>query len=92
MAVTVDELARRTGAVIEEVARACRTTVVTDNGHPVAAIVSIDGAAARPAELRDLDERLRRQGGLAELRVEDRSLADELIADRRAEAAREGND
>jgi prevent-host-death family protein len=90
--VSVDELARRTGAVIEEVARSRRPTLVTDHGHPVAAIVPIEEAAARPTEPRDLDERLGRLGGLAEFRVEGRSLVDELIADRRAEAAAENDD
>lgn len=89
---TIDELARRTAAVIEEVARSRRPTVVTDHGRPVAAIVAIQEAGARRTELRELDERLARLGGLAEFRVQGHSLVDELIAHRRAQAASENGD
>jgi prevent-host-death family protein len=86
MAVSIDELARRTGAVIDEVARTRNRTVITDHGRPVAAIVPLD---ERDSGLDDLAGWLAHRGEFAELRPEGSSVVDELLADRRREAADE---
>jgi len=86
MAVTVDELVQRAGAVIEEVARSGHRTVVTDHGRPVVAIVPITDGAYETDAILDL---FGGYGALADLVPPGRSGVDELLAERRAEAARE---
>jgi prevent-host-death family protein len=86
MAVSIDELARRAGAVVDEVARTRHGTVITDHGRPVAAIVPLD---ERDTGLDDLAGWLVHPGAFAELRPEGRSAVDEFLADRRREAADE---
>lgn len=88
MAVTVDELAERAGAVVEEVARSGHRTVVTDHGRPVAAIVPISEGAYGPDTILDL---VGGYGALAELVPPGRSGVDELLAERREEVAREAS-
>jgi prevent-host-death family protein len=86
MAVTIDELARRAGAVVDEVARTRLRTVITDHGRPVAAIVPLDELDDGTEELAG---RLVHRGEFAALRPEGRSVVDEFLADRRREAADE---
>jgi prevent-host-death family protein len=86
MAVTIDELARRAGAVVDEVARTRLRTVITDHGRPVAAIVPLDELDDGPEELAG---RLVHRGEFAALPPEGRSVVDEFLADRRREAADE---
>jgi prevent-host-death family protein len=86
MAVTVDELAERAGAVIEEVARSGHRTVVTDHGRPVVAIVPISVEAYEPGAILDL---IGGYGALADLVPPGRSVVDELLAERREESVRE---
>jgi prevent-host-death family protein len=86
MAVTIDELARQAGAVVEEVARSGHRTVVTVDGRPVAAIVPIAEGAYRPDGILEL---IGGYGALAGLVPPGRSGVDELLAERREEAARE---
>lgn len=88
MAVTVDELAERAGAVIEEVSRSGHRTVVTDHGRPVVAIVPISEGAYRADAILDL---IGGYGALADLVPPGRSGVDELLAERREEVAREAS-
>jgi prevent-host-death family protein len=88
MAVTIDELAEHAVAVIEEVSRSGHRTVVTDHGRPVAAIVPISEGAYGPGAILDL---VGGYGALADLVPPGRSGVDELLAERREEAAREAS-
>ncbi len=85
MVVTIDELAQQAGAVVEEVTRSGRRTVVTDHGRAVAAIVPITATAYEPDAILDL---IGGYGALSGLMPPGRSGVDELLADRREEVAR----
>jgi prevent-host-death family protein len=86
VAVNVEELARRAGSIVQEVSRTRRHTLITDNGQPVAVIVPV---GEESTALDELTERFTRRGSFAELRPVGSSAVDELLAERREEAARE---
>lgn len=88
MAVTLDELAERTAAVIEEVARSGHRTVFTEDGRPLVAIVPIAEEAYVPHAILDL---IGGYGALSDLVPPGRSGVDELLADRRKEVAQEAS-
>ena len=89
MAVTIRELANRTSAVIDEVTRSGRPTIVTRRGHPVAALVPLDEQSLEEAATTQVLNLVGRRGALAHLLPRGRSAVDELLAERREEAVRE---
>jgi antitoxin (DNA-binding transcriptional repressor) of toxin-antitoxin stability system len=89
VAVSVEELALRAGAVVEEVAKSRRHTLITDHGRPVAAIVPLGEDTTFVDELA---EKISHRGVFAQLAVEGQPTVDELLAERRQEADRENLD
>lgn len=85
MAVSIEDLARRTGAVIEEVANSGKPAVVTDHGLPVVEIVPLS-KVVDPCES-DVLKLFGGYGAYVDTSPLGRSVVDEFIAERRAEQA-----
>ncbi len=85
---TVEELAEKAGTVIREVATSGHRTVVTDNGRPVAAIVPLGEITLEADRILDLPGGY---GAFSDLLPQGRSAEQELIDERRQEAARDAD-
>lgn len=89
MSVSVEDLGERTSALVEEVRRTRHEVVINEAGRPVAKIVPLE---QRSTGLDELAAQLARRGQFSELKPEGESVVDELLQERRAEAAREDQD
>ena len=84
---SIEDLARRAGAVVGEVARTGTPAVITDHGRPLVQIVPLSNGT----DLYETDvlKLFGGYGAFSDAFSSSRSAVDELIAERRAEQAGE---